>query len=227
MYGLSLLITVILTVLIALLPAQAESKPLHAVTAPASLVPDNIEPGETFYVIFVTSERFPAESTLSETYDNFVNKVADTAANKATNHPSLQWKALVATKDSQSLSHLLTQPADRPIYNLNGEKVADSFKQLLEGRLSARINYTESGQQAKSPVLVWTGLTKSGNKDPQFALGNKKSSMGAYIFTNNGVRKFRTLESYTHQRFYALSPLLINSAGSQNLLSATPLHANH
>lgn len=182
----------------------------QAIPAPAELVPESLTNGELFYAIFVTSGLHDAESDSPQTYNNFVNSVADGSSVKATNHPDIEWKALVATKQANQTHAVFNLAPNRPIYNLQGEKVADNAEQLLSGRLFSKIKYTETGSHAASPLLVWTGLMANGEQAENFVLGNKQAALGSYVFQGNGVRHFKIQDSYFAYRFYAVSPLLIN-----------------
>lgn len=204
------------------IPAQtAPTKAIvgKTIVAPAELAPSSLANGESFYVIFVTSGLHNAESASQQTYNSFVNRVADSSSIKATNHPDIDWKALVATQHSNPEHNVFSQDTQRPIYNILGEKVADSAEQLLSGRLFNKIKYTETGSHAASPLLVWTGLMANGEPAGQFVLGNKQAALGSYIFQSNGARHFKVQSSYFKYRFYAVSPLLTKHSGKTNMLS--------
>jgi hypothetical protein len=89
------------------------------------------------------------------------------------------WKAIIS--GSSSAKFQLDLPG--AIYNMNGEKLSDSERDLWSGRLDAAPKYNEfrkSEPSSDSRCPVWTGTSDNGSKDSKRCMDNGTS------WTENG-----------------------------------------
>ncbi len=124
---------------------------------PPALVPVGLNPGDEFYVIFVGSDTVNGAQT-SAVY----NAYAATVKAKDPDTDAIDgWQTLFSHDDGTltTLSAFGTETS-QPIYNTNGDKVADNQTDFYDGTLDAAIEYDESG--AATARGVWTGFSTSG-----------------------------------------------------------------
>ena len=118
--------------------------------------PGDLNPGDTYKLIFVTSATHDAVSNDINVYNTFVQGLADTAGIGSTR--GVTWKALAST-----LTHgwLANVGVHEKVYLLDGQKVWEAgyppnfMSEGYTGLLTA-IDITEEGNQI-GPVDVWTG----------------------------------------------------------------------
>src|SRR5436853_1072771 len=99
--------------------------------------PLELNPGDHFRLVFVTSTSFKVQSSDITVYDNFVSGVAATAGLNSYNGSPVTWQVLGSTQTVDAISRVPNSSA--PIYLLNGTKVASSGSDLWDGTLSAPI----------------------------------------------------------------------------------------
>jgi hypothetical protein len=163
-----------------LTPLLLLSPLVNALDAPAGLVPAGLTPGDEFYIIFVTSTTTAGNSTVAQ-----FNAAADAAGNLDTDTAPLTWMAIVGhdtaanITDVQSAS-LFAADNTQPIYNTNGDKVADTYIDFTDGTLDAAIEYDETGASVGA-ADVYTGLTAAGN-----ALNIGNDTLGGGDSSNDG-----------------------------------------
>lgn len=199
--------------------------------AQASLVvPPGLNPGDTYHVIFVTSTSTYASSADITTYDAFVQSAADTAGIGAS--IGVDWLALGSTPTLDARDHiapLFTDiNVDTPIYNQNGELVANGYNDLLSGTyLVNPILYDEYA--AALHTTVWTGSDGFGYRDNPNALGNSTDSF--YIaYGESDVKTYFWLnfdssyESYLRS-LYAISEELVVTSSYTAASSNVPIPA--
>ncbi len=121
--------------------------------------------GDSYRLVFVSSEKTDATSPDLATYDDFVTQLAGKVGIGGS------WKVIGSAEGSNIQEHTQTVPdlfkAAVPLFQINGKtRVADSYSDLWDGPLDAPINRTETGQVLKEG-LVFTGANVWG-------LGNKK-----------------------------------------------------
>lgn len=130
------------------------SSSLLALEAPEAMVPHGVKPGETFYIVFVTAANDIGTFTSAKDLNRIANSEADTSNSKGTDDPSIEWKAMFSHSDGTVQTSNLFSRTDLPIYNLNGDKVADDAEDMFDGELDAAIAYEQSGYKVSSLVLT-------------------------------------------------------------------------
>lgn len=128
-------------------------------------IPSGLNPGDTYYLAFVTAGSRDATSPLITDYDLFVTA-------QANSDPDLlalltTWKVIGSTESVSAASHL--GPISSPIYNLAGQLVATGSSDLFDGSLGAPIIYDQHGISFQT--YVWTGSRPNGSGDPERELG--------------------------------------------------------
>ncbi len=149
----------IVSVLFTCLAAQSNAQ--------VTIHPPGLNPGDSYRLIFVTSEKTTATNGTFFPYDAFANS----AAASSTQLVSLDttWKALVsvptnqtphAARDHTGTSPTTSIPSNVPIYNLQGQLVASTYADLWDGSIANAIRYDQFGNSVSTPV--WTGTAANG-----------------------------------------------------------------
>ena len=135
------------------------------------IVPADLNPGDVYHVIFISSTKRDADSSNIADYDTHVTNAAIAAG-----LGSETWLALVSTTTVNVKDHidgLWTDLNAEPIYNQVGTRIADSFNDLWSGSLLAPIAADENGN-VFTFNRSWTGFLEDGTTS--LPLGNFPSS---------------------------------------------------
>ncbi len=232
---------------------------LTAYAQPAGLVP-----GDTYHLAFVTSTRSllssntlvpPTNSTLqwgglgaadwvatwhAQAGNISARNFALSANEFVTGDANLAWDSDGGATHWQAILSDASMPATTrlaivaPIYNMQGELVANDASDLFDGAIAAPIRYTELGNSISSNFQVWTGTQSNGIwsgasagawDDPS---GSVLATVGsatniAAAWTDNGE-----VPSNQLARLYALSPVFtvplggdFNNDGTVNIADYT------
>lgn len=185
--------------------------------------------GDTYRVMFVTSELKDALSPNIENYNNFVSQLAASSAIPLIKDAS--WKALGSTSNINARDNTKTNP------QINGKGclivlsdgstiLAQNNQDLWDSNLLNPINKDENGNSlpANANMNVFTGSSKDGTKSPfGQVLGNNTLSEPGHTFIQTGsasakdkrwIYQFR-FDDFSKQRFFALSaPIIISNQNS-------------
>lgn len=125
------------------------------------IVPDGLNPGDSYQVIFVTSNTAGNIPDISY-YDSFVKSAAEQAGIGST--ISVSWKAVVSTQTVHAKDHIAppSPTLTVPIFNQAGELVAHSLADLWDGQLENPIRYDEFRKPIEATSYVWTGTRIDG-----------------------------------------------------------------
>jgi hypothetical protein len=158
--------------------------------------PTGLAPGSEYRLVFVTSGTRDATSTNIADYNTFVQNAArnssvlNTALTAAGFDPtSITWTAIASTLTVNARVNTQTRTTDtsRPIYRLDGARIATSYTDLWDGSIGAPINLTELDQNITANV--WTGTVASGatniplggNPDQSGRLGSSAAANGQWV----------------------------------------------
>lgn len=126
-------------------------------------VPTDLNVGDSYRLLFVTSTKSEATSTSIATYNSFVNSVADTVPELA----DIDWYAVGSTSSVDARDNTGTNPNDNgpgfPVYLLDGVRIAADNADLWDGTLPANPQITELRTLMFN--RTFTGSTASGVKD--------------------------------------------------------------
>ncbi|MBN7798872.1 choice-of-anchor D domain-containing protein [Parahaliea mediterranea] len=147
-----------------------------ALDAPPGLIPPGLNPGDEFYIIFAGSDTLDGAQSAA-TYAAYA---ATVKANDPDTNAISGWISLFGHDDTT----LVTTSAfggntSQPIYNTNGDKVADNRAELFSDALDSAIGYDESG--AANANNIWTGFLETGA-----AVGIGDDSLGGHDFVLDG-----------------------------------------
>ena len=184
-------------------PAQ-QQQAAPTVAADSPLVPEGLEPGDRFRLLFVTSTTTKAESADIASYNAFVQ--ARAAANTNLAGFSGQFRALISTAGVNIKDNTATTGTGVPVHWLGGEKAADDYADLYDVSWDSVSGLTETGSSYTG--LVWTGGNGYGETSLRRYAGAAEVRMGDLSDDT------RALSSPTHKAateaypLYALSPVL-------------------
>lgn len=156
---------------------------------------DDLAPGSTYRIIFVTSTTKDATDTDIIDYDDFVEGVADSGT--YTDPLAADWRVVGSTEDDDAEGHIGAAngfvPNDNaPIYNTNGDLVAVDSAALWDAQtesLEASINFDEDGETVGA-IDVFSGTDHDGSIRIDNYLGNDTDPVtyGLSSATANWIR---------------------------------------
>ena len=108
-----------------------------------TLVPTDLNPGDTYHLVFLTSTTIDATSPFISDYDSFVQDVADNAGTGIGSSEGFTWRAIVSTPGTatNAIDHVVQSG---PVYRLDDTRVANDTE-LFGVDLIAAININEKG----------------------------------------------------------------------------------
>ena len=141
----------------------------HVSLAAITTVPDGLNPGDQYRLVFVTAGLRDASSDTINDYNNFVTSQANASADLAS--LSTAWKVLGSTASVSAITNTGTDPAFAgvPIYNLSGQLVAAGNADLWDGTLTNPINVDQNGDIWAQKVF--TGTADDGSPIAGYQLG--------------------------------------------------------
>lgn len=148
----------------------------QSLDAPPALVPPDLSPGDTFFIVFAGSDTLDGTQT-SATYAAYAALVA---ANNPDTASINGWTTLFGHDDAT----LVTTSAfggdtSSPIYNTNGDRVADNRAGFFSNSQSSAIAYDETGTANANDI--WTGFQSTGA-----SVGIGDDSLGGNDSLNDG-----------------------------------------
>ncbi|MDC0936402.1 hypothetical protein OAS39_08950 [Pirellulales bacterium] len=141
--------TIALLLLLAASPAAAQLP-----------VPAGLAPGDTYQLVFNSSQFRTGLSSNIASYNNFVQQVADDAGLGGSE--GITWKAIASTASIDARVNAVVG-GNTSVYNMRAaglEKIADGFNDMWDGGLDSFPAYDEFGQV--NTVDAWTGSTPAG-----------------------------------------------------------------
>ena len=141
-------------------PARAQSAAAQSVPSDWALIPEGLEPGDSFRLLFVTSMTRAASSAEIGDYNAHVQAAAGKRSELA--GFSGEFRALISTATVDARDNTGTTGTGVAVYWLGGAKVADDYADLYDRSWDSAAARTEAG--AGYSGLVWTGGNKMGGK---------------------------------------------------------------
>ncbi len=144
------------------------------------ILPPDLNPGDTYRLVFVTSERRDATSNDINIYNDFVQTIA--TGLPELDNLGLIWTAMASTPSVNARDNTGTDPSPIgdtgvPIYKLNGIRVVDNYDDLWDGSIDNPININELGNLLEDSV--WTGTGPDGLAESGIALSDSAVIIGA------------------------------------------------
>jgi hypothetical protein len=172
-----------------------------ALAAPVTLVPPDLNPGDTYHLIFVTSQTHDSLSLNIADYDDFVQAVANTAGGGL---EAIRWMVIGSTPTVNAIDHI---GVAGPVYRLDGVRIANDLNDLFDDSLAASPNVNELGNPPATPYRVVTGTNSNGIASVN-SLGTANVRIGT-PFSNIGTwLSMGTVPGNFSEKFYAISELL-------------------
>ena len=185
-----------------------------------SLKPSDVTAGERFRLLFVTSTKKNAGTTLIGGYNGIIQRAARAG------HPDIRAyrssfrvlgsTATVHARDNTSTTYTASDTGV-PIYYLNGEKVADDYESFYDGTWDSHSPTNEFGTSS-SATAVWTGSQSAGtthDTEPlgtrtdtkRVRMGNPTSSVSGAVLSANHIPNNSYKDRSYLLPFYGLSPV--------------------
>ncbi len=165
------------TAMMLLIPFSA-SIAQHVVQHDNPLIPPDLGPGDSFQLVFATSNRTNRDSGDGEDnhpISHWNNFVSNAAANSTVTEiqptlAALNWRAIVSTTEVDARDNALVEA---PVYRLDGLMVATGYDDMWDGSIANPIQITQNltqvpGAQAE---LTWSGTTDEGVAHNLYPLG--------------------------------------------------------
>ena len=167
-------------------------------------VPDGIEPGDSFRLLFVTSATRNASSSDIADYNAHVQDAA--GGNDSLKSFKGQFTALISTAAVNIKDNSATTGTGAPIHWLSGEKVADDYADLYDGDWDSVSGMTETGSSYTG--LVWTGGNGRGETSGQRYAGASEVRLGDLSDPTLPLSSSTAKASSESYPLYALSPVI-------------------
>jgi hypothetical protein len=171
------------------------------------VLPGDLNPGDHYRIIFISSTMGDALSSNISDYDAFVTAAAN-ASGSGLASLGATWVAIGSTPTVDALSHVGSFTS--PLYNTAGLLVASSSTALWSGTLSNAVGYDESGNALNGSSD--TGTSSDGTGSSGLQLGNSGGLVldgQANSTTSSWVAGGVLPESYAGRHFYGISSDLI------------------
>lgn len=143
-------------ILLAVLATTAQAEPIT--------VPTDLNPGDQYRLVFVTSTTRNATSSDIADYNDFVSDVAAGVPELVA--LGTTWTAIASTATVDARDNTGTNPSSTgvPMYRLDDTRIADGNEDLWDGSLCATLSVDEAGTTGIAKK-VWTGTSTSGEGD--------------------------------------------------------------
>jgi len=167
------------------------------------ITPSDLNPGDTYHLVFVTEDGRDATSPDIADYNAFVQAQAEQNADLTGTDLGISWWAIASTDGSIARQNALV---DGPVYRLDGTLVATGFADIWDGRLLAPISINQFLDDP-TPRDVWTG-SNSGGFASSTHLGDPVVNYGSANTISSRWMFDQTRSASDELSFYALSEKL-------------------
>ena len=166
----------------------------------------NLTPGSQFRYVFVTSGLRDATSTNIADYNTFVNNAA--IAGSATSNITGPWAVIGSTATANARDNTATTGTGGvPIYQLDGELVANDYGDLWDGSIANPININENNLN-NIIINPWTGTNSDGSTFTSRPLGSRSGvRFGRASQTNFEWINGSTITNEGNRSLYAMSSI--------------------
>lgn len=187
-----------------------------AVQAAIVTVPTDLNPGDKYRLVFVTSGIRDAQSSDIADYNTFVtNQVTPTSAlglSLTANGLAPTWTVIGSTPTVNAKTNTLTDPVANastsvPIHLIDGNKVATGYSDLWDGSILVPINRTETDSSLNTAVFTGSDASglgfglELGGEDSSTVTGMSNQSSNSWIIDTESA-------SSASQPMYGMSSVL-------------------
>jgi len=172
---------------------------------------EGVTPGDTYQLVFMTSNRTVGTSSDIGDYNAFVQAAADAAGIGqgstvlGVDAPNISWTAIGSTSTVNARDNALVVGQ---VFNLAAEVVATSFTDMWDGTLQNAIVYTEFGGGGDGVNGAHTGSFADGTRDINCLGCQGTVRVGLRGQTDTLWLHFNTIGALTPLPIYALSEVL-------------------
>ena len=121
-------------------------------------IPDGLEPGDSFRLLFVTSGARDATADNIADYNTFVQNAA--AENDNFKDFSGQFRVLMNATDIKGMDNTGTTGTGVPIHWVEGAKVANDYDDFYDGSWASKAATDEKGNSLDSETTIWLAAYK-------------------------------------------------------------------
>lgn len=173
----------------------------------AVTLPD-LETDDEYQLVFVTSGSISALDDDIATYNTFVNAQAANSSSDVVT--GAEWTAIISTRPNSGERAVDNAVVTVPVYNTQGEKVADDASELYGDGVQNAIKYDEDGEE--KVTRVWTGSNRHGTPSG-FWVGHpeRRATFGKSGETNMSWMEHGDWVAAIQMPVYALSEVLTYS----------------
>lgn len=148
----------------------------QALDAPPELIPADLSPGDQFYIVFAGSDTLDGAQS-SAAYAAYA---ATVKANNLITDSIAGWTTLFGHDDSTLVTtSAFGSNTAQPVYNINGDRVADNMGNFFSDSQVNAVGYDESG--VATSANIWTGFNFNGS-----SVGIGDDSLGGNDSLNDG-----------------------------------------
>ena len=170
-------------------------------------VPDGLNPGDEYHLVFVTREAIDAINADINVYNDFAQNQAAMNPELTGTSMGVTYSAIVSTPTVDARDNALIEA---PVYLVNGTMIATGFADMWDGSLNSPINYDQHMELRSD--FAWTGSTSIGIGFDSFEVGSPSDLQMALIGTSttqgSSWIEFTQLGQANHSLIYALSSKL-------------------
>jgi len=173
--------------------------------------PSDLPLGAEYRLAFVTNSKASASSTDITVYNSFVTTQAESSSvllALATTWTAIASTPTVYARDNTNTDWTVTSGV--PIYNLNGQRIANDYADLWDGVLLNAILYDQFGNPVNDHTYAtWTGTATSGEFFGGHALGEEQPRLAFDYQTNQQwINAGNSLSNTIGRHFYGMSSTL-------------------
>ena len=179
------------------------------VSADWAYVPDGVNPGDSFRLLFVTSSTHSAQS--ADIWD-YINVVRGKANDNEVLKPYKEHFRVLASTQAQparGVTGTTYTDSDKgsPIYWVNGARVADDYADFYDSSWDSHTATDESGSTVGTVGRIWTGSNRDGTIDAGNYLNAAQPAYGQ-LQTGQELNSGQSAASNQTYRLYGMSPVL-------------------
>ena len=182
-----------------------------SISSAVVIIPTDLNAGDQYRLVFVTTLTFPGSSSDIAVYNGFVDGLGEMIM------PNHDWRAIASTESVDARDNTSTVPgtdgAGIPIYRLDDSRVANSYMHLWNAGttlLLAPIITTDDMMLLCNQCLVYTGTDEDGTGSLNRELGGStlQATIGETQFTDDFWINGTSGTIFSDHSLYGISTVL-------------------